>query len=246
MKQTDIETIKSTFPERVSIFSGLQDGQAIDYRLWRWVAAILNPSTDKQLNARECVEGIRAGNISLKAKLPAIMPAGLLDAGVKLSADSLQSNILAFSNWLPIEVIGCDIPGTKVTELRNAIAASPNVGFSCLSAKAETVIALVRISDAASYYSHFEALRQSLNDKGIYINYAAGNPTAVMPYTYDAYAIINPECEPFNQHKQIKEPASISNKKLSDLYARLQSGDNRLYERLIRDAIKEINEGAEV
>jgi len=246
MRQPDIETIKSTFPERVSIFSHLQDGQAVDYSLWRWVTAILNPSTDKQCKAKEYVEDIRAGSISLKAKLPAIMPAGLLDEGVTLSADSLQSNILAFSNWLPIEVIGCDIPGTKVTELRNAIAASPHVGFSCLSAKADTVIALVRISDAASYYSHFEALRQSLNDKGIYINYAAGNPTTLMPYTHDADAIINPDCKQFNHHQPIKEPAPIHNKKLSDLYARLQSGDNTLYERLIKEAMKEINEGAEV
>lgn len=213
MTSIDIEQLKTTFPESITLFESVYDKRAKQIPLWQWLKATMRPSGGNELVAMHRVERIRTeGKKEEKVKLPGITPSALIAEGAsrKLSNFTTDEDFQAATFWMQFDLDLKenqdlnDNPNLTPEDVRDALALSPYVAFCGLSCSGNGVWGLVKVEDAEQHSKHFHQLVEDFQKTGIQLDVSKGeNLNDFRFYAYDPNAHVKPG---FSIYTRKKEP----------------------------------------
>lgn len=208
----DIEALKNTFSEEVTLFQSVYDKHAKHLPLWRWLKATMQPAGANELAARQTVEKVRTeGKKDEKIKLPGITPSALIAKGAsrKLSDFVTDENFQAATFWMQFDLDlkeNQDLnenPNLTPEHVRDALAQSPYIAFCGLSCSGNGVWGLVKVQDAEEHSKHFHQLVEDFQETGIQLDVSKGeNLNDFRFYSYDPNAHVKPDFSIYTRKKQ--------------------------------------------
>ena len=188
--------------------------------------------TTQQHKYREQVEEIRActderKRRALKAKLPAITPAGEF-------SKRCNTGLLRYSGFLCVDIDGKDSPDISDFEaVKKSLAGFPGLAYAGLSVGGNGLYLLIRVATPRNYAGHLNAITADLSRYGIIADKSCKDIARLRGVSFDAAPILNPTVSAYTRiqadrpepaaHCPGQEATTDTGRRVSDLVATIKA-----------------------